>query len=468
MKGGDSNDLVDRARIPLSFMGTMFVELAAGVRRDRIPAHVWCSPGLLIATLLVCRVDAHVLKPFNVRPLHGWPRFSAIVACAFSGWLLWALRRAGKRASLLARLGDAFEACGWKSLGRYPSLVEDVEVDERTRKLRLKTAGVTISEFLAEKEKFEHMMNVSVVRMLMDESDKRRIEIFYSFSDLPKETWLERAETYVDGDFPIGVSMDGPVRTNFRNVPHILVAGESGGGKSNFMKVAASTLSAGNPDARVLFLDFKGGMETADLKSQAQNMRDNFTFVEGTTACAKELVSLAKELSERMKHFADIGASNFDVYQKARLRAKREGDRAYRPERRHFILADEVPEIFKSRPEISKVLAADARAALNKIARQGRAAGFHLVVSVQKPDAASFDQTVKANMPGIVCFPMPNQSASVTAVGTKRAYEIDPKIKGRAIWKYGPEVIEVQTYRFSGSQERSEAKKEEHDGNVGA
>ena len=44
---------------------------------------------------------------------------------------------------------------------------------------------------------------------------------------------------------------------------------------------------------------------------------------------------------------------------------------------------------------------------------------------------------------------MTNQASSVSAIGSKRAYELNPEIKGRAIWKYGPKMEEVQTYLFT-------------------
>jgi len=90
-----------------------------------------------------------------------------------------------------------------------------------------------------------------------------------------------------------------------------------------------------------------------------------------------------------------------------------------------------------------------AREAVNRIARQGRAAGVHLIIATQRPDSANFDQTVKSNIPAVLCFPMPSQAASISALGTKRAFDLNPEIKGRAIWKFGSKVCEVQTYLFT-------------------
>ena len=113
-----------------------------------------------------------------------------------------------------------------------------------------------------------------------------------------------------------------------------------------------------------------------------------------------------------------------------------------------FIIIDEVAQVYVKDNSSTKALKAAAREAINKIARQGRAAGVHLIVATQKPDAQSFDQTVKANMPAILCFPMPNQVSSISVLGTKWAFDLNPETKGRAIYKFGPNLHEVQTYYF--------------------
>ena len=78
------------------------------------------------------------------------------------------------------------------------------------------------------------------------------------------------------------------------------------------------------------------------------------------------------------------------------------------------------------------------------IARQGRAAGINLVIATQRPDSRSLDPQVKANLSGALCFPMQNDSSSITVLGNGRATDI-PLIPGRAIWKEGPVMTEVQT-----------------------
>ena len=85
-----------------------------------------------------------------------------------------------------------------------------------------------------------------------------------------------------------------------------------------------------------------------------------------------------------------------------------------------------------------------ARRVLSQIARQGRSVGVHLVIATQRPDAKSLDPQVKANLTGVVCFQMLNDASSITVLGVGRATEL-PAIPGRAIWKCGAEMVEVQT-----------------------
>ena len=92
-----------------------------------------------------------------------------------------------------------------------------------------------------------------------------------------------------------------------------------------------------------------------------------------------------------------------------------------------------------------------ARRVLSQIARQGRSVGVHLIVATQRPDAKSLDPQVKANLTGVLCFQMLNDASSITVLGVGRATEL-PAIPGRAIWKCGAEMVEVQT-PFLGTDE---------------
>lgn len=446
------DDLLARAFNVFAILGAASVEIYHGVRKDRIPAHKCCFFGMLLAIALMFHLDQVLFAHFKLTiHIPGILRWILELILVFSGWILWGLIQATSRNSLLSKLKSTFEECKWKTAGKYPSLIEDVEVDGFLRKLRLKANGTTLSAFEESRDKFEHMLNVSVVKFIAGDNDKSIMEILYTTKDLMRDAILEHPDRYPDGEIPIGISFEGPIKKNLRDVGHILVAGQTGGGKSNFLKLALSILSLNNKEAEMVFLDFKGGMESADLKNQIGNMQDNITYVDGTSNCAQKLESLGTDLKSRLEEFKNARAPNIDEYLKLGLSQKPDILNAKQtvPKKKIYIIIDELAQLYAKEPGIAKKPAESAKAALNQIARQGRAAGMHIIAATQKPDSNSFDQTVKANLPGVLCFPMANQASSVSAIGSKRAFELNPDIKGRAVWKFGPKVVEVQTYLFS-------------------
>ena len=425
-------------------------EIFSGIINNRVPAKL-CYFGLMLAVALYFRWDLSIAKVFGYQPhVHVTLRNFLIYLSLVSGWLGWGLVRATERITLLKKLKDTFESAGLKCNGRYPSLIEDLEVDEHVRKVRLLSNGVPKSDFEKSIERLESVLNLTVVRIMQEDNDKSKVEILYTMKELPKKAILENPDAFADCEIPIGETYEGVVRINMKDVGHILVAGQTGGGKSNFLKVATTVLTKNNPDAQVIFLDFKGGMETADLRNHAKNLGDNIRCFEGTKRCVEELERIGMSLEERFSTLSSLGVSDFSDYLKARVRKQAAANETVRhkDEKRTFIIIDEIAQLYTKEPGVDKEIVLKARAAVNRISRQGRAAGVHLIVATQKPDASSFDQTVKSNLPGVLCFPMANQTSSVSAIGTKRAFEINPEIKGRAVWKFGPRLKEVQTYFF--------------------
>ena len=57
----------------------------------------------------------------------------------------------------------------------------------------------------------------------------------------------------------------------------------------------------------------------------------------------------------------------------------------------------------------------------------------------------NLDATIKANLPGIICFYVTNHSQSNVVLGNRRAADLDGSIRGRAIWQWGSSQHEVQT-----------------------
>ena len=430
-------------------------ELYNGIIKERVDVVRYIYPGMGIAMFFVLRGDAFMAWVTG----KDWMRVSMglreflVYTGLFGGWLIWAGERAFHRAKVLTRLKNAFLYCGLEANKRLPAFIEDKPIDEHVRRLRVFANGIPLKKFQENRENLEAHLNVTIVKMTEDGGDKSRINIVYAMKDLAAEAILQDVD-FQDGEIPIGISYEGPVNVTFRDVAHVLVAGQTGGGKSNFLKVATAVLTKNNPESEVFFLDLKGGMEITDLTNHLGESYLNFFRYEGPKACAKFLSELGGRIETRLMDIAREGASNLDDYLKKKIVASKaaadSGEIGNResPHRRTYIVIDEIAQLYARDPSIAKDELLAARAAVNRIARQGRAAGVHLIVATQKPDSMSFDQTVKANLPGILCFPMVSQAASISALGTKRAFELNPETKGRAVWKFGSKTIELQTYLF--------------------
>ena len=435
------------------FLRISAFELVQGIRKDLIPVARYCYPGIWLAIPFALKFDSALARitGFDWLELNNLARILIVTSCLLCGWVLWAVKRSFFRIRILNQLRNAFLYADLIANKKMPALIEDVEIDDQVRKLKLAANGVPLRKFQEVRESLESHLNISIIKMYEEDNDKSRINIVYTMTSLPNVAYLEDQSRYVDGTIPIGVSYEGEILAKFRDVGHILVAGQTGGGKSNFLKVATSTLCLNNKDAEVHFLDFKGGMELADLINKLGKSHPNFMPEEGTSACAKKLADIGGTVEGRLKEISSSGCSTFDEYQQKKAGEKPLDGEIVRDKKykRVFIVIDEIAQLYARDPGVSKETLLSAREAVNRIARQGRAAAVHLVVATQKPDSMSFDQTVKSNLPAVLCFPMVSQVASISALGTKRAYELNPEVRGRAVWKFGPKFVELQTYIYN-------------------
>jgi S-DNA-T family DNA segregation ATPase FtsK/SpoIIIE len=220
---------------------------------------------------------------------------------------------------------------------------------------------------------------------------------------------------------------------SLRVIPHFLVAGESGGGKSSFIRMMITVLSANNADLEVYFLDFKAGME-----NQVFQGFDNIILVDDVQDALGKMNQLRDELDRRMRDFKVAKARSLEMFNKKQNRSQ---DRV----KRIIVAVDEISELVPTVGGKSNSTVNEINSILGRIARMGRAVGINLVVGIQKPDAKSLDPTIKANLSGIVCFPVPHFSQSTVILGNSRATELNAEIPGRAIWKNGSKQEEVQT-----------------------
>jgi S-DNA-T family DNA segregation ATPase FtsK/SpoIIIE len=267
------------------------------------------------------------------------------------------------------------------------------------------------------------------------------IDVIYSHDPMPSLTKIEDIRSVGKDKIIIGMARAKTVTTSLSDVPHFLIAGETGGGKSTFLRQVIASLYINNEDMDFTLVDLKGGLEFtsfADLKG--------VSVVTSLDAAVPALVGLEDKLSKRIEVYRGQGVKDIEAFRsKLRKGAKAEGKSdAHAHSRRHLLVIDEVAELFLAGTRARAQDVQAARAASSRLARQGRAVGIHLILGTQRPDVRALDSQIKGNIPGRVCFQMPDHASSMVVLGNTRAREL-PGVAGRAIWQRGLEMVEVQT-----------------------
>ena len=224
----------------------------------------------------------------------------------------------------------------------------------------------------------------------------------------------------------VGVSDYGLRVQSIKDLPHALIAGSTGGGKSVFLKQMLLGLLKSTPKLQMYLIDLKGGLELVDF-DPLSNVR--------IVKTEKEAVLLLKKVNQEMK-------DRFAFLEKNRLKT-------INPERdkkdRIVVAIDESSVLYtkSSGDEMQSKLVSEARFLTDEIAKLSRAAGIHLILATQKVSKETVDTKVQENMSGKVCFRMNTIQGSVAILGSKLAHEL-PQHPGRGIWNLGNEMMEIQ------------------------
>jgi len=197
-----------------------------------------------------------------------------------------------------------------------------------------------------------------------------------------------------------------PVVADLARMPHVLIAGTTGSGKSVSIKAFTTCLVCNNtPDElRLVMIDPKM-VELVRFNGLPHLFGDVEVDLERVV---KVLRWVALEMDERYKRFADASARHLDDYN--RQMAKE--DKPALP--RIVVLIDELADLMMLAPEAVEQL-------LCRIAQMGRATGIHLVVATQRPSTDVVTGLIKANFPARISFATASQVDSRVILDTPGA-----------------------------------------------
>lgn len=447
MKKLTHQEQLDRLGLFFCAFASPFIEINDGIKAKTLPWNECLSASIAIQLALLFGADSLLFSD----ALSHWLRATAERSHAYYfglaclPFVLWGLIQAARKRQLTARLTQVFDACGLRNkLGKFPNFVFDRALDTSTRKLRLTRAVLDLNDFEKAKGALEGGLQIYIDEFRENRTDGT-VDMIYSNLPMPAKYTLSDAGRIPKGKFVVGTTRSVEVRVDIESVPHLLVAGQTGGGKSTFLRQFIATQYLNDRTARFILVDLKGGMEFQLFESLPR-----VVVPENTKLALEEIEALSETLEKRMALLKQHKCKDIQEFLK---KDKEAPEKHARPSllHRHYVVVDEAAEMFLAGHHASGQDVQKAKRALSRVARQGRAVGIHLVVATQRPDSRALDPQIKANLTGALCFQMANDISSITVLGNGRATDL-PAVPGRAIWKTGAEMIEVQTPLLTSSE----------------
>ncbi|MFC2074683.1 DNA translocase FtsK [Bdellovibrionota bacterium] len=214
---------------------------------------------------------------------------------------------------------------------------------------------------------------------------------------------------------------------DLQKMPHLLIAGATGAGKSVFLNaLICSLLYRFTPEQiRVLMIDPKM-LELTQYEGVPHLLMPVIT---DTNRAALALKWAVREMERRYDLMSKVGARNIEVFNKKIEEgiAKKLIDRLSTEERRDLGVEDELeklPYIIVVVDELSDLMmiaAKDVELSIARLAQMARAGGIHLVISTQRPSVDVLTGLIKANFPARVSFQVPSKIDSRTILDTQGA-----------------------------------------------
>jgi len=214
------------------------------------------------------------------------------------------------------------------------------------------------------------------------------------------------------------------VVTHLPKMPHLLIAGSTGTGKSVGLNcMVCSILYKASPeDVRFIMVDPK----RLELGLYEDIPHLLIPIVTDPKKAANALHWAVKEMENRYRLLADQGVRNLDQYnilvdemKKEGISGKTEEDESEEPGRlpKIVIVVDELADLMMTSGK-------DVEASITRLAQMARAVGIHLILATQRPSVDVITGLIKANFPSRISFRVSSKIDSRTILDTNGAEQL--------------------------------------------
>ena len=256
----------------------------------------------------------------------------------------------------------------------------------------------------------------------------------------------------------LGKSIHGePLVSDLAKMPHLLIAGSTGAGKSVAMNaMLTSILFRATPDdVRLILIDPK----RLELGMYEDIPHLLTPVVVDPKRAANALRWAVREMEERYKHLAAEGVRNIEQYnrnvqmqlQELVKKGKLAADDDEWPKRLPYVVLaiDELADLMM-------VASKDVEESIARLAQMARAVGIHLILATQRPSVDVITGLIKANLPARIAFRASSKVDSRTILDSNGAEQLLgkgdmlflPPASSRCTRVHGPYISEQETARL--------------------
>ena len=239
--------------------------------------------------------------------------------------------------------------------------------------------------------------------------------------------------------FALGKNIGGePIYADLARMPHLLIAGTTGSGKSvGINTMILSLLYRLPPDRCKLIMIDPKMLELSVYEGIPHLLAPVVTDPRKAVVALKWAV---REMEERYKKMSKVGVRNLDGYNTrvAQLIAKGEkltrtvqtgfdpqsGEPTFEQEEMDTTLMPFIVVIIDEMADLMMVAGKDIEGAVQRLAQMARAAGIHVVMATQRPSVDVITGTIKANFPTRISFQVTSKIDSRTILGEMGAEQL--------------------------------------------
>ncbi|HFU3985167.1 TPA: DNA translocase FtsK [Streptococcus suis] len=254
-----------------------------------------------------------------------------------------------------------------------------------------------------------------------------------------RELW-EQSKTDANKllEIPLGKAVNGSVRSfDLTKMPHLLVAGSTGSGKSVAVNgIISSILMKAGPD-QVKFMMIDPKMVELSVYNDIPHLL--IPVVTNPRKAARALQKVVDEMEKRYELFSHLGVRNLEGYNAKVEEYNSRSNEKQIPLPLIVVIVDELADLMM-------VASKEVEDAIIRLGQKARAAGIHMILATQRPSVDVISGLIKANVPSRVAFAVASGTDSRTILGENGA----EKLLGRGDMLFHP-IGESAPVRLQGS-----------------